>query len=89
MTSSVVDAAPRQQPPTSRRRARRIPAAALLIAAAFLAFPLVIAMISLVGYRWHPVSDLALEALRVKDVGGHHTPLVGVQSGSDGFIPGR
>jgi hypothetical protein len=55
LTTSVVDAAPSHQPPTSRRRARTIPAATLLIAATFLAFPLVIAMISLVGYRWHPV----------------------------------
>jgi hypothetical protein len=60
----------------------------LLIAAALLALPFVIAMISLVGYRWHPVSDLALEALRIKDVGGHHTPLVGVQSRFGWFHPG-
>lgn len=77
-----------QQPPTSRRRGRRIPATTLLIAAVVLAIPLVVAMISLVGYRWHPVSDLALEALRVKDVGGRHTPLVGVQSRFGWFHPG-
>jgi hypothetical protein len=75
----VVDAAP-PLPLTSRRRAWGIPAAPLLIAAGFLALPLVIAVVSLVGYHWHPVSDLALEALRIKDVGGRHTPLVGAQS---------
>jgi hypothetical protein len=86
--TSVVDAAPSVQPLTSRRRVRRIPAAPLLIAAALLVLPVVVAVISLVGYHWHPVSDLALEALRVKDVGGRHTPLVGVQSRFGWFHPG-
>jgi hypothetical protein len=78
--TSVVDAAPSLQALTSRRRVWRTSAATLPIAATLLALPVVIAVISLVGYHWHPVSDLALEALRIKDVGGQHTPLVGVQS---------
>jgi len=57
-----------------------VPAATLPTIAAVVALPLVVAVISLVGYRWHPVSDHALEVLRIKDVGGHHTPLVGVYS---------
>ena len=86
--TSAVDAAPSPPPLTSRRRVWRIPAATLPIAAAFLVFPLVIAVISLVGYHWHPVSDLALEALRIRDVGGRHTPLVGAQSRFGWFHPG-
>jgi hypothetical protein len=54
--------------------------AALPVAAVLLALPLLIAVVSIVGTHWHPASDLALEVLRIRDVGGHHTPLVGVQS---------
>lgn len=42
--------------------------------------PLVVAVISLIGDHWNPASDLALEVLRIEDVGGAHTPLVGAQS---------
>jgi hypothetical protein len=42
--------------------------------------PLVVTLISLVGTHWHPTSDNALEVLRIRDVGGRHTPLTGVQS---------
>jgi hypothetical protein len=42
--------------------------------------PLVVTLISLIGTHWHPTSDNALEVLRVRDVGGRHTPLTGVQS---------
>jgi DNA-binding transcriptional regulator of glucitol operon len=52
----------------------------LPVAAILLALPLIIAIVSLIGYHWHPASDLALEVLRIRDVGGHHTPLVGAQS---------
>jgi hypothetical protein len=52
----------------------------LPVAVVLLVLPLLIAIVSLIGYRWHPASDLALEVLRIRDVGGHHTPLVGVQS---------
>ena len=37
-------------------------------------------MLSLLGTHWHASSDDALEILRVRDVGGRHTPLTGVQS---------
>ncbi len=52
------------------------------------ALPLLVAIISLVGYHWRPSSDVALEVLRIDDVGGRHTPLVGAQSRYDYFHPG-
>jgi hypothetical protein len=78
--TAVVEAASAPPPLTSRRRDSKIARAALPIAAVLLVVPLVIAVMSLVGSHWYPASDRALEALRIKDVGGHHTPLVGVQS---------
>jgi hypothetical protein len=40
----------------------------------------VIAVISLLGRHWYPSSDQAFEMLRIHDVGGSHTPLVGAWS---------
>ena len=54
---------------------RWILAVALLVLA-----PLVVMLINLVGTHWFPASDQALEVLRIGDVGGRRTPLVGVQS---------
>ena len=48
---------------------------------AVLAVPLVVATIVLLRERWAPVLDLAMTELRVRDVGGSHTPLIG--------LPGR
>jgi hypothetical protein len=42
--------------------------------------PLMATLVSIAHARWHPASDLALEVLRIRDVGGRHTPLVGVYS---------
>lgn len=42
--------------------------------------PVVVALISLLGTHWHASSDDALELLRVRDIGGRHTPLTGAQS---------
>ena len=42
--------------------------------------PLVVTAASLVGRPWFPAYDSAAIALRVADVGGRHTPLVGVFS---------
>jgi len=83
-----LEAAPAVPPQTSRRSDRSISAAALPIAAALLAVPFVIAVVSLLGYHWYPSSDLALEVLRIKDVGGRHTPLIGMQSRFDWSHPG-
>jgi hypothetical protein len=42
--------------------------------------PAVVAGLSVVGRRWFPAGDEAFIALRVADVGGRHTPLVGPYS---------
>lgn len=52
---------------------------ALLVAV--IGLPLVVAVIALHGTRWFPVLDLAMTEVRVRDVGGAHTPLIG--------LPGR
>jgi hypothetical protein len=79
VSTSVVEAAPSESLRTSRRPASHF-AGALPVAAILLALPLLVAIVTLIGYHWHPASDLALEVLRIRDVGGHHTPLVGAQS---------
>jgi len=61
-----------------RVRSLRIDASAVVIAVVLL--PLVVTFVALLGTHWHPSSDNALEILRIRDVGGRHTPLVGVQS---------
>src|SRR5262245_6376965 len=80
--------APSSPPQRTRRGGRSISAPAFLIAAALLGIPFVIAVVSLFGYHWYPSSDLALEVLRIKDVGGRHTPLIGMQSRFDWSHPG-
>lgn len=57
---------------------------------ATLAAPLAVAVISQRDAGWHPVFDLAMTELRVRDVGGSHTPLIGLQGriGPDGSHPG-
>ncbi len=50
------------------------------MAAAAAALPALIAAASVVGSRWNPSGDWALEYLRVSDVAGEHTPLVGAWS---------
>jgi hypothetical protein len=79
VSTSVIEAAPSRSLRTSRRPASHF-AAAFPVAAILLALPLLVAIVTLIGYHWHPASDLALEVLRIRDVGGHHTPLVGAQS---------
>ena len=48
---------------------------------AALALPFVVALVALAGRHWSPVLDLAMTELRVRDVFGAHTPLIG--------LPGR
>jgi hypothetical protein len=62
--------------PTTEGSDRRV----LLVVLACVLLPLVVTLVSLVGAHWHPSSDTALEVLRIRDVGGRHTPLTGVQS---------
>jgi hypothetical protein len=40
--------------------------------------PLVVALIAFNRPQWHPIADLAQSELRVRDVGGRHSPLVGL-----------
>lgn len=56
------------------RRVRRV-------AFAVLAVPFVVAAVVLWTRHWYPVLDLAMTELRVRDVAGRHTPLIG--------LPGR
>jgi hypothetical protein len=57
---------------------------------AAVAAPLVAAAIAQHGRDWHPVFDLAMTEVRVRDVGSRHTPLVGLQGriGPTGSHPG-
>lgn len=52
--------------------------------------PLVAALVAQRHAHWHPVFDLAMTELRVRDVGGRHTPLIGLQGriGPSGSHPG-
>lgn len=61
----------------SQQRARR----QVLLLAFVAASPLIVAVIALGGRSWVPVLDMAMTELRLRDVGGRHTPLVG--------LPGR
>ena len=55
-----------------------------------LAAPIAVAVLAQRDAGWHPVFDLAMTELRVRDVGGAHTPLVGLQGriGPTGSHPG-
>lgn len=59
-------------------------------AAAAVALPLLVAVVSQRNAHWHPVYDLAMTEIRVRDVGGRHTPLIGLQGriGASGSHPG-
>jgi len=46
-----------------------------------LSVPLLVALVGFRRHPWTPVLDLAMTELRVRDVGGRHTPLIG--------LPGR
>lgn len=61
---------------TIRQRLTRSPALAALAA-----LPLVLAAVLLLWRPWAPTLDMAMTELRVRDVGGRHTPLIG--------LPGR
>ena len=64
--------------PSDERR-RRLPAHLDVTALAVL--PLVVAALVLLWRPWAPTLDMAMTELRVRDVGGGHTPLIG--------LPGR
>ncbi len=62
-----------------------LPAALVAVTA-----PLLVAVVAQRSAGWHPVFDLAMTELRVRDVGGRHSPLIGLQGriGPDGSHPG-
>lgn len=62
----------------------------LAAAGAVVLVPLVVAVVAQRQAGWHPVYDLAMTELRVRDVGGPHTPLIGLQGriGPSGSHPG-
>ena len=63
-------------------RARRLPTPVVVaLAAGVVALPILVAVVALAQRRWYPVLDLAMTELRVRDVGGRSTPLIG--------LPGR
>jgi hypothetical protein len=49
--------------------------------AVLVGLPLIVAVVALRSRPWHPVLDLAMTELRVRDAFGRHTPLIG--------LPGR
>ncbi|CAN5543834.1 hypothetical protein BH10ACT2_BH10ACT2_23530 [soil metagenome] len=55
---------------------------------AALALPFVVALITLATTHWSPVLDLAMTELRVRDVLGRHTPLIGLP-GRIGVFPNQ
>lgn len=72
-----------------RLRARARAASATQVGFAMwaaLAVPFVVALLVLRSRGWFPVLDLAMTELRVRDVGGSHTPLIGLP-GRIGLFP--
>ncbi|MEO5900975.1 MAG: hypothetical protein ABIR68_12730, partial [Ilumatobacteraceae bacterium] len=65
--------------PPERRHSRLLASGWLPVVV--LAVPFVISVIQLATRHWVPVLDMAMTELRVRDVGGRHTPLIG--------LPGR
>ncbi len=63
------------------QRARRSGALTVAIGTLVVGLPLIVAVVALAGRRWYPVLDLAMTEFRLRDVGGRHTPLIG--------LPGR
>ncbi|MFZ9481514.1 MAG: hypothetical protein ACO3AV_01360 [Ilumatobacteraceae bacterium] len=64
----------------ARTALRRVPPESWLIACAVV-LPFLVSVIVLAGQRYAPVLDLAMTEVRVRDVFGRHTPLIG--------LPGR
>lgn len=54
---------------------------AVTVLTVIVVLPLLAALVSLLSTRWYPVLDLAMTELRVRDVFGRHSPLIG--------LPGR
>jgi hypothetical protein len=79
VTVTVVDD---DDPPVAAPETHQQPRSklALYVTLALVATPFLVAVLSLIGRHWFPAGDQALEMLRIRDVGGRHTPLVGAWS---------
>ncbi|QXC62103.1 hypothetical protein KSP35_04645 [Aquihabitans sp. G128] len=64
--------------PTARRRAPARDTWITVGCWALVTVPLVVALVAAYRPHWYPVADLAQYELRVRDVGGRHTPLIGL-----------
>jgi hypothetical protein len=69
---------------TSPRRSRLTGLTVVVL----LVLPALVAAVSLLGRHWFASGDQAFEVLRIGDVGGRHTPLVGVPSRFGWYHPG-
>ena len=76
------DPAPAPPPTSSSRRATLLRAGGLALV---LAGPLVVALVALYRPAWHPLSDVSLIEMRVRDVGSGRTPLIGVYGRFEGY----
>ena len=80
-------------PAAARPRSSGRPALLVVGLVLLLAVPLSVALGVLHQPRWYPIADLAQTELRVRDVGGAHSPLIGLPGrlgsfGSQGSHPG-
>jgi hypothetical protein len=87
------ESGPEKSPPPAEPSARGRHALVVLGLTAVLAVPLVVTLVALATPQWYPLLDLAQTEMRVRDVGGRHTPLVGLVGrinayGVDGSHPG-
>lgn len=70
---STVDASDPMDAPRWRR-----PSSVAVAAWLLLAVPVVVALVVQRRHTWFPIADLAQTELRIRDVGGRHTPLMGL-----------
>lgn len=79
-TSEATDLRARRSRETTCPATTRGERAILIAQVAAVIAPLLIGALVVTAGPWHPAGDVALGALRVDDVGGAHTPLVGAWS---------
>jgi hypothetical protein len=77
---TIVDVAADESTPIAARALARSVRSPWLIGL-LVAFPLLLTAVLLLWRPWAPVLDMAMTELRVRDVGGRHSPLIG--------LPGR
>src|SRR5436190_2093788 len=77
-----------EAPSSDARRRPRGSRLTSLTVAGLLVLPALVAAASLLGRHWYASADHAYEVLRIGDVGGQHTPLVGVASRFGWYHPG-